>query len=60
MNSNELPVTLFLSFYPSDIEDIQDILLEGRSCGILEHIVNQYQLSKGQDDETSTRSEASR
>ena len=49
---NNQPVTLVITFYPDDIQDIKDILAEGKSSGILEHILGQYESAtiKGADN----------
>ena len=49
---NDQPVSLMITFYPDDIADIKDIVAEGRSSGILEHILAEYDMAtnKGGDD----------
>ena len=32
-------ITISLSLYPDDIQELKDILAEGKSCGIIEHIL---------------------
>jgi hypothetical protein len=32
-------VELTITFYPSDLLEIEEILREGRACGVLEHIL---------------------
>lgn len=50
---NDKPVTLMITFYPDDIEDIKRAFYEGRdNSGIFEHILAEYKsaTSKGADN----------